>query len=315
MTAPTRAAALATVHELEKSLAHWEGELARHRADERTLRDRVGADALADSAAGEATLAELAQVQNRVAMAQSAIEAAGPKLHEARLAVLEIDAQAFDRVAEAAAKRLKRHQARTEELVAALRDHEGDFVPRVELEAMIAMLEHRLPAHESTPKSWELQLDVDRGRLRATLLRDVIEGREPETRLTEMQSIQDGTVLGLTLPEMLPEAIFGPKAVVPCTFHVRRVDAARSEVEQLEELLAEDLDAKLRPVEENIAKLRELRADRARRRDTRRGDLAEIDQKISQAGVYREQLRGEHEALPARIADAKRRLAELTGGA
>lgn len=198
----SRAMAIAEVARLEEAQAKWEAEVVAAVAEGESIRARMGSEVLDDPALAEGMAAALSATSSAAEVARSAASAAGPRVYAAKVAVLELDAAAFDRQAARARADLEAHEARTAELLGLLAEHEGEYAPATELSQIDP---HAL--YVKPMKSQSLKSAVRLAELRAKVLRMVIRGEDPRPTVDECKSIQNGSVYGVPNGEFWPESI------------------------------------------------------------------------------------------------------------
>lgn len=222
----------------EQSVSEWvakreaaQGALARAEATS-------GEDVLEDPTLVAKTAGEMRAARDEIELATKAIDVAQSKLNAARVAVLEAEAKKLDEAAASAERKLSAHQAKTDELLAALEAHEGKFVPEVELMSFKRATGNLEQGTQwSFPRSQQMRTEVERERLRAAVVRDVAAGVDPDIRLRPLSDIIDSTVLGLKPHELYAPCVFGPAAVIRAPLHSRRIESV------LDRLAQHDADA------------------------------------------------------------------------
>lgn len=267
----------------------WESKLDGARRDLAALDQSAGEQILADPGAGDAIESRLTVLRSTVRAAERALEAAGPKVTTAESRYLAAEAVALEVPLAAARARLVEHHARTRELLAELEEHEGPFVPEVEL----ANLKHAFnvlgdePRTRKVLKSVVLQQAVRRLEDQVTILREMAAGRDP--REWERRHRSNPNIASAV---EYPACVTGPDALVPTRAYLDSVNRLRSTVTELEQLLERDLPAEI-----------EEWKDRASR--------GTEDRESAESAIRRREHRlGE---LPAELDTARRQLAELEG--
>lgn len=262
VTKNARDEAIAEVHRWEETVARWQAEEIAAQAEHGDITSRMGEEILEDPTRLDAISDALQQAERTAAAARSTAAAAEPKLLAARHAVLSIDAAELDKQAAAARVTLDAHDARTAELLAALAEHEGQFVHGSvvlqEVSAHATATRVTLP-YSPASKSAELRLAAERLELRATVLRDVIAGVDPWARLNSMSSYVDGSVLGLAPSEYLSAAVWGPESIVTLPAYEARIAAKQGELQAHDEMIAGLIP--VASVEEHQAAIREIEAE------------------------------------------------------
>lgn len=200
---------------LANLVTEWEAKRAAAEEALRSAESTSGEEVLEDPSLVSKAAAAMREARDEIELAGRAAEAARTKLNAAKVEALEAEAKKLDTAAAALEKKLASHDARSAELLAALEAHEGKFVPEVELMAAkrSAGLLHEGTAW-SLPRSEVLRREVERERLRASVVRDVAAGVDPEIRLRALADIVDGSVLGVQPDELYPPCVLGPSAVI-----------------------------------------------------------------------------------------------------
>jgi hypothetical protein len=184
--------------------------------------------------AGARISKRLAQLRDQGDLAELAIEAARPRVAAAETAFVRAEAAVYEHEARIAAAALAEHQARTDELLAQLREHEGEYVPAWQSRGITrgadsVTLDERPAA--GPPKSSELRRAVTLAEHRARILRDLAEGVDPAPALASQASIVDGTVDGFPIDQLYPPSVWGPDAVVPAPAYLTTTGAGVNERE------------------------------------------------------------------------------------
>jgi hypothetical protein len=283
------------VRKQRERLAQLVAEKVATEAEALSLQRRAG-DEVRDDETGTAAARlarSLGDMRARVEILGQAIAAQEPRVKAAERAYLEAEAEEAEKPLAAARAALTRHQARTNELLRLLEEHEGRFISEAQHidELRWAERRHTETAHEpgmpgigpvldsfEAPKSWAMQGVVEEAQRSVGILRALAEGREPRVVLGD----------GQTLADVYPSCVWGPDALVPAPAYLRAVESARHRVEQLDELAT--------TLPERIAQ-------------------AEASETPARGVMGLHNVRRRLEALPAERERAQRQLAALTGEA
>lgn len=176
-----RREALEQVTEHEATVARWEAEKLAAEQELASLQDRAGEEALADPSAAGRLPKMMQELRDRVDIAERALAVAGPRLGEARRAVLLAEAEEWDAEVAKRRKALERHVAKIDELLAALLEHdEVEYGRVVEDATPIAPGETRIVR---APVQQQLNWKVLQAELTVHVLRELAAGRDPSAEL------------------------------------------------------------------------------------------------------------------------------------
>lgn len=218
--------ALADLRGQQQKLARWEAEKAAAEAELASLQARSGEEVLDDETAAQRLTTAMHELRDRAEIAGRAIAAQQPRVKAAERAYLEAEADELEKPLIEARAAVTRHQARTNELLRLLREHEGPFVPEEELRDAIpsgvAWVGREFS--DEVPKSRLLAMAVEEAERPVAILRAMAEGREPNITLNS----------GETPADVYPACVWGPGAVVPAPAYLRAVENARGRVESLQ---------------------------------------------------------------------------------
>lgn len=206
-----REVALVEVDLHAETVGKWAARKSAAEQELASLQDRAGAEVLADESAAVGLTKTMGELRDEIDIASKALAAVQPLYdHAAREAVV---AEAAEWGAEAAKrqKALGVHVAGIDRLLGELLEHDG--VPY-----------GALPRHPGS-KRHHLELEVDRAKLTAFVLREVAEGRDPGVELQARASVMDGTIYGLDAREYYPASVWGPDAVLPAPAYLATVPA------------------------------------------------------------------------------------------
>jgi hypothetical protein len=248
--ASVAADAAAAVLEARQVLEQWRTRLTDAQA-ELSQADAVSGDELLDDperAAGwPAHLRELrdqVEVTGRsVAAQEQRVRAAEHQGLAAAAVVLEVDEVVPAR------KALETHVKRTRELLNALEEHDGPYVPQIDLaraqrsSSQIIDAGGAVPAR--LPNSHRLQVRLARAEVRHGVLAALAKGEDP-----------NGLVVGRPYASEISEAdcypdVVGPAGLVPAPVYAGRAAAARARVVELERL-PQELEAEIARAEEEV---------------------------------------------------------------
>lgn len=214
-----REQALERVAEHQATVARWEAEKLTAEQELASLQDRAGEEVLADESAAARLPKAMQELRDRVDIAERALAVAGPRLDEARRAVLLAEAEEWDAEVAKRRKALERHVAKIDELLAALLEHDGveygmvvddpDHVPAGSVRTVIV------------PKRQQLETKVLQAELTAHVLRELAAGGDPETELRAKGNIINGDVYGLPARAYYTPSTWGPEAVLPAPAYQR----------------------------------------------------------------------------------------------
>lgn len=181
---------------------------------------------------------DLAELRDRVEIGGRAVDAQRSRVGTAEKAFLLAEAEAHRGPASSARRKLERHQARTEELLKLLAEHDGSYVPKAWLDSQLVAA--------GTPRVLEsyvgdgLSDAVERAELPVLVLEEMAAGRAPEAH---------ERLRGVDPTSVYPSTVWGQEAVVPAPAWLRRVEAEQhaaagtaAGIDKLSELVA-DLEA------------------------------------------------------------------------
>lgn len=269
------------VEEQRAKLARLEADKAAAEAEFEALDARAGVEVLdaPDTAAGIAN--SMRELRDRIDIIGRAVEAQRPRVKDAESKYLQAEADALQIVADQARRALERHQARTAELLAQLKQHEGAFVPEhMLIQAQRDLRMTGVPDSWTVPVSANLQQALAEAELPVAILRAMAAGEDPTMLVNAWQQVH-----GSDTGNLYPACVWGPDALVAAPSY--RVQFERAQ-QHLDELEAEErrLPGELEEwaaQQANSPHILEGLTSRQRRANT----------------------------LPARLADARRTLAEL----
>lgn len=205
-----------------ETLARWGAQVAATEAELASLQQRAGEEVLDDPNAAGVLARSMQGLRDQLDIARRAVAAQGPRVQRAEAAYLNAEADLLEAVAVDARKKLEAHQTRTAGLLAQLAEHEGVFVPEVQLiDALRSGNVLGTPTEWATPKSEPLEDAAHLAGLRVQILREMAAGRDPAPLLQAQASRRDSTVCGLSIPELYPPCVWGPEAVVPAPAYLR----------------------------------------------------------------------------------------------
>jgi len=207
-----RESALADIDYQQGVVAHWHAEKAAAEAELASLQARAGDEVLADPEAAERLTGDMQRLRARVDIASRAVAAAEPRLLAAKRRALLAEAEEWDADAKIRREALERHEARVAQLLAALEKFDGrKFVP-----ASIPPDAQLHVAYEiGFDKGSPLRQALQRAELRAMILREVADGRNPQAELQVRVNLVDSTIAGVPLSQLFPASVRGPDAIVP----------------------------------------------------------------------------------------------------
>ena len=191
-TSIDRDALIADVVRWDSEVTRWSAEAAAHRSAAQAMRDRTGDALLIEGADGPSVASKVRELEDAAGDAAAAATAAKTRVKSAWVAVLEHDASWWDAEAGRREAQLVEHQAKTDRLLSQLLKHEGEFAPRQDL--IIGESTYLVPV---SVRSAELDQSVQQARLRALVIRDVLDGHNPRATAYRGDSGPDGRVLKL----------------------------------------------------------------------------------------------------------------------
>lgn len=282
------AAAATQVVDARECLARWQANLAGAR-DELGAAEAVSGDELLDDTAKAAAWpVRVREARDAVEVAARAVSAQEPRVRAAEAAWCRAHAVLLA-IAEVAPARkaLEQHEARTQELLALLEDHDGPYVPQIELTRARRSLGYdggSTGGLVRVPKSVALQIAVARAKVRHQVLAVMSDGVDPAGVVTARQYPE-----AVTEDECYPDCVRAG-GLVPAPVFVQRAETLRQVIQDLEGLPAL-LRAEITDLEEQRAR-GELPADALQAARARR------EHRISE--------------VPAELAQARSELAALT---
>jgi hypothetical protein len=317
-TGTDRAELLAEVTRWDREVTRWAGAASAKRAAAASLRVRVGDALLADPENGSGVTSKVRELDDAAADAEQAATAAEAKVALGWAAVLEHDAQRWEAEADGLELVLAEHRVKTDRLLNQLRKHEGEFTPKQELELSPGGTTYL----SSFPvRSSELQRDVERARLRAAVLRDLVAGHNPKAhadrydngpdgRLAKLADNRDGMVLGLPIAEYMPD-MSSPDLATPQRVRARDVEVLEGRLRQ-HDYDVEKAEATLRDKRALIAS---LQAEIQSRQNTRqRTAIPDEQSRMSSLSSWIHELEQELETAPDRRAEIVAELESLGDG-
>jgi hypothetical protein len=219
-----------SVEEQRGILAQWEAELASAISELNAYRDQSGTAVLDDPASASRVAKQMQELRDRQEIAQRAVEAQRPRVVVAEAAYVAAEADVLEVALGKAREALTQHEAKTAELLKALEDHEGPFVPEIELihakRSGTTIMYTDAPTSWTLPKSAALHDQVRRLERQVAVLRELAGGRSPELLLQRWQS--ENVMVNLDRAEVCPPCVFGADALVPVDVHLRHVEEARA---------------------------------------------------------------------------------------
>lgn len=316
---PVEAAAQALLAE-RATLEEWEARLAATRDDLAAADDGVGTALLAAPGLEVELAQRVAALQVQVGLTEKAIAAQQPRVLVAERQWLAAQADAHEQVVVAAQAALDEHQAKTRRLLAALEQHEGEYLARKDV------IESQLgdgvvftgSVTWKEPRSYALLRDLFSARLQVAALREMAAGRDPSALRADPQWHIPGCFASNQRPELYPACVKGPEALVQPAAHVRAVARLRAHVAELQDL-ARTLPVEIADWERRITAAKaagELNPDGSPSSsfdgrgilNTGRGDHEPI---VTPDGLARRCVR--LESVDDELIEAQRALAELTG--
>lgn len=234
------AEAAAAVLEARQVLEQWRTRLT-HVEAELAQAEAVSGDELLDDPARAASWpAHLRELRDQVDVVGRSVVAQqkrvrGAELHwlGAQTVVVEVEEVVPAR------KALAAHQARTGELLAALEEHDGPYVPQIELvraRRSAAMVVEGSGVAARLPKSQLLVVALARAEVRHGVLVAMAKGEDPTMLVVGRRYPVD-----IAERDCYPDAV-GPSGLVPAPAFAGQVAAARARVVELEQL-PRDLEA------------------------------------------------------------------------
>ena len=226
-------AAVREVRAAKESAARWAADVDLLEGQLGVLQAGAGEAALADPKRAESLPGELRDVEGKLDVARRTTATAEAKLRTVQAEALEIAAQGHDADAAKSGQALNLHHERTAELLAALEEHEGHYIPAAESRShateTVALTGQVVRTWEA-PKSVALFREVKRSELRAAILRDMAAGIDPAGRISNAMNTHDGTVYGLSPAEIYPPEVWGPDAIVPATQYLGQIERLHTEL-------------------------------------------------------------------------------------
>lgn len=269
------AAVVATRGDVDRQrqvLAEWEAKEAAATAELESMQQRAGADILDNPDAETSIARSMAELRDRIDLAQRAVVAQRPRLLLAERRYLAAEADALEPAIAELELQLAEHEKKTNRLLSQLEAHEGGFVPEV---AHIAL--QRSAGFDNAPMSWTLPKS-------AVMHRELTSLRRPLEVLRAMADGEDPAALiaswGVSASEVYPPCVYGPDAVVPAGAYVRSVERARALVAELEQL-ERHLPAEIRDWEQQQAEGRP--GEQLLALDFRKARLADVPEELAQA--------------------------------
>lgn len=253
-------------------LARWEAEHAAAEAELASLQERAGVEVLDDPEAASTLPRDMSQLRDRIDIAERAVAAQGPRVKTAESAYLHAEADVLEQTVAVARGRLGEHQARTNELLALLREHEGAFEPA-----------------KGGRRSQRLQAELAQAEIRVEILRRMAAGEDPEAWLQGQVHPSIGTVAGLQPHDLYPSCVWGPEAVVRAPAYAAVVGFARVALTELESgSVHAELEAEIADIREQMALEPDLDLSDA---------IARREQRLAELGPEAESRRAELAAL------------------
>jgi len=235
--ASVAADATAAVVEAREVLAQWRKRLADAEG-EVAAAEAVSGDELLDDPQRAATwpahlreLRDQVEVTGRsVAAQEQRVRAAEQQWLAAAAVVLEVDELVPAR------KALAAHQARTGELLAALEEHDGPYVPQIELARAQRSSSHvidtgAVPAW--LPKSHRLQVQLARAEVRHAVVAAMAKGEDPTVLVVGRPHASE-----ISETDCYPDVV-GPAGLAPAPVYASRAAAARERAAELEAAVVE----------------------------------------------------------------------------
>jgi hypothetical protein len=213
------------VRQARATLEQWET-TARTAADDlEQLQRRMGEQVLETPERAEEFTREMQSLRDRIAVAESAIAAQRPKVAPAEQAYLLAEADLLEsRDLVPAKAALADHQARTEELLALLEEHEGRYVPEADLQRATHNFGERL--RFVAPRSAPLRAAVFNAECQVQVVRELAAGRDPGPMLNQWNE--------LVHQVDYPACVWGADALVPARAYLQKVEHAHRELAELE---------------------------------------------------------------------------------
>lgn len=241
-------AARAVVEQTRSALAHWEAEEATATAELASLEERAGEELLDNPETSKTLAVSMQELRDRADIASRAIEAARPRVAEAESAYLNAEADRLQPIVDEARAALAKHEKRTAELVAALTEHDGPYVPEQDL-----IMERRNnpgvmdpPTSWRAPKSEAMARRVREAEQPVRILRDMAAG--------ELRATSDYLGHGQKPADAFPSCVWGPEALVPAPAYVAWRDRQEGTIESIRE-------DRIPKLEEALEKLEAERAE------------------------------------------------------
>lgn len=222
-----------------KTLEHWQGLLGRAEAEHAELRELDGALVLDDPDAVDRIPRQLQELRDRIYTAERAVDTARSRVQAAESEYLLAEAEVLGQEVTRRRAKLDAHVTRLEELVQAVRDHEGDpdgvFLTKGQQMAQVPRDQRPEKYSYRTPASTALRQAVAEAERPVIVLREMAAGREP---------LEHPQLQGVNPVEVFPACVWGPDAVVRAPAYARLVERQEAEVAELR-ALAEQLPAEI----------------------------------------------------------------------
>lgn len=219
------------------TLAEWQGRLEDARSDLDATSGKAGAALLANPGAEVELAGRLTQVKERVGLIEQAIAAQQPRVLLAESRYLAAQAAAHEAAVVEARAALDEHQAKTQRLLKALEQHEGEYVSRASvIESAIASGADASGVSWREPKSHALQRALFTARLHVAVLQEMAAGRDPADLRTQPEWRKPGCFADNQNLDFYPACVVGPDALVLARSFVERVHGLRAHIAELEEL-------------------------------------------------------------------------------
>lgn len=238
--AAVAAEAAAAVLEARQMLEQWRTRLTHVEAELAQAEAVSGDELLDDPARAVGWPAHLRELRDQVGVVGRSVVAQqnrvrGAELHwlAAQAVVVEVDEVVPAR------KALAAHQARTGELLAALEEHDGPYVPQINLARAMRTTGGIVEGTSlvgQLPKVHLLQVTLARAELRHSVLVAMAKGEDPTMLVVGRRYPAD-----ITERDCYPDVV-GPSGLVPAPAFAGQVAAARARVVELEQL-PRDLEA------------------------------------------------------------------------
>ncbi len=207
-------------------LGEWQTTLAAAETALEALQAQTGEQALEDPELAFSIPRQMQEQRDRIDVARRAIEAQRPHVQAAERDYLLAEAAVLEGAAAAARKKLERHEARTQELLAQLEAHEGPYT------ALGPVLHDKwLDGSRSgtfagpTYKSDALRDEVRAAERPVQILRAMAEGSSVSNLFREW------ALDGPRARSLYPSCVWGPATLVPAPDYLRAVEWARNEVD------------------------------------------------------------------------------------